>query len=183
MSIVIDTSSLMILVRYYLPFDKDNSLKLFIKETIASGEIIILDAVYQESRFISKGLIVEKLEFLGKKMFNTLTILPDDTFFDHLEKQFCNLAIKKKLNDSDYEVQKNKYLNTADAKLILFCIKDKDSLELNKPLLVTEETKTENDNKLFKKIPNICDILDIEHCNLPTLFKDHFKIQLSDFLN
>jgi hypothetical protein len=52
----------------------------------------------------------------------------------------------------------------------------------DKPILVTEETISENDKKLFKKLPEICKLLEIEHCNLPTLFKKYFKINFSDFL-
>ena len=86
------------------------------------------------------------------------------------------------MDATQFEIQKGKFLESADAKLILYCEKDKTSLELDKPILVTEETRTENDNKLFKKLPEICTILSIEHCNLPTLLKDHFKINMSEFL-
>jgi len=54
MRVVIDTSSLLSLVRYYLPFDKNGVLFGLIKSKFASGEIIMLDAVYEESKFIGQ---------------------------------------------------------------------------------------------------------------------------------
>jgi len=180
MRAVIDSNSLLALVRYYLPFDKDNTLKKFIKEKIDSHELIILDKIYEESKYIAKGLVLKELEFLKDKTTHIKTneILPDNKFFNQLENQFCYGVQKNRLNTIEFETEKNKFLESADAKLILYCIKDNNSLILDKPILVTEETKSENDNKLFKKIPEICTILEIEQCNLPSLFRDHFKINI-----
>lgn len=182
MRIVIDTSSLLALVRYYLPFDKGDSLKKFILGRIDAGEIIILDKVFEESKFISKGIIIKELNPPKNKVVKTVDILPTAKFFNQLENQFCYGVQKNRLNSAEFETEKNKFLDSADAKQILYCIKDKSSLDIDKPILVTEETKTENDSKLFKKLPEICTMLEIEHCNLTTLFKDHFKINLSKHL-
>lgn len=182
MRIVIDTSSLLALVRYYLPFDKDDSLKKFIIGRIDAGEIIILDKVFEESKFIAKGIIIKELNPPKNKVVKTSDILPAPKFFNQLEHQFCYGFQKNRLNSAEFEIQKNKFLDSADAKQILYCIKDKNSLDIDRPILVTEETKTENDSKLFKKLPEICTILDIEHCNLPMLFKNHFNINLSKYL-
>ncbi len=57
MRVVIDTSSLVGLVRYYLPFDKKGFLFEVIKSKFSSGEIILLDAVYEESKFVSRKII------------------------------------------------------------------------------------------------------------------------------
>lgn len=48
MKVVIDTNSLLSLVRYYLPFDKNGVLNDFFKKKIETGEIIIIDLVLQE---------------------------------------------------------------------------------------------------------------------------------------
>lgn len=40
MKVVIDTNSLLSLIRYYLPFDKNGILFQFIKKKIEIGEII-----------------------------------------------------------------------------------------------------------------------------------------------
>ena len=59
---------------------------------------------------------------------------------------------KKKLTKNDYENEKVKFIEGADCQLILYAMKDKES-----NIIVTEESKSQNDNKLFKKIPLICD--------------------------
>lgn len=184
MRAVIDTTSLVSFVRYYLPFDKGDKLKKLLEKKFKSGEIVLLDKVFEESRYIAKGIIHKELKFLddNKKIVKTDLILPEQKFFNILGNQLCYGSQKNKLTTTEYEVEEKKFLNTADAKLILYCEKDKNSLELDKPLLVTEETRTENDSKLFKKLPEICTILNIEHCNLPALLKDHFKINLSEYL-
>lgn len=181
MRVVIDTSSLMALVRYYLPFEKGNSLKDLFQQKIETGEIIVLDKVFEESTYISKGIITKELKFLKNKLVKTSDILPYPKFFNQLENQLCYGVLKNRLNSIEFENERNKFLETADAKQILYCLKDNNSLEFDKPILVTEETKVENDKKLFKKIPEICSILNIESCNLPALLKNHLNIKLSEF--
>jgi hypothetical protein len=54
-------------------------------------------------------------------------------------------------------------------KLIILClnlIRDHSDEEI---ILVTEETESNNDNKLFKKIPSICKELSITTMTLPEL--------------
>jgi hypothetical protein len=184
MKVLIDTSSLLALVRYYIPFDKENSLKDFIKKEIDSGSIVIIDKVYEESKFISKGIIIDELYFLKEKKrhYKTDELLPAPKFFKILDNQLCYVSQKNRLNTAEYELYRNNYLDSADAKLILYCTKDSNSLGIDNPILVTEETLTDNDNKLFKKLPAICSILGIDQCNLPTLLKDHYKISLSQYL-
>lgn len=184
MRAVIDTTSLVSFVRYYLPFDKADKLKKLLEKKFISGELIILDKVFEEAGRIAKGIVTEQLEFLDnkKKLVKTELILPEQKFFKILENQLCYGAQKNRLNTVEFDLKKKEFLEAADAKLILFCLKDKNKLELDKPILVTEETRTDNDGKLFKKLPEICSILEIEHCNLPTLLRDYFQINLSDYL-
>lgn len=184
MRAVIDTTSLVSFVRYYLPFDKAGKLKKLLERKFTSGELIVLDKVYDESKFVAKGIVNKELKFLAKspKIIKTELILPESKFFKRLENELCYGSQRNKLTATEFEIEQKKFLETADAKLILFCDKDKSTLELDKPILVTEETKSENDNKLFKKLPEICTILNIEHCNLPTLLRDHFQINLSEYL-
>ena len=184
MRAAIDTTSLVSFVRYYLPFDKADKLKKLLEKKFNSGEVIVLDKVFEESGRVAKGIVTEKLDFLDdkKKLVKTDMILPEQKFFNILENQLCYGSQKNKLTDVQFEIEQKRYLNSADAKLILFCEKDKNNLGLDKPILVTEESRSENDGKLFKKLPEICSILNIEHCNLPTLIKDHFQINLSDYL-
>src|SRR5688572_19878960 len=69
MRVVIDTSSLVSLVRYYLPFDKKGILFELIKSKFSLGEVILLDAVYEESKFVSQKTILQHLDFLTDKEF------------------------------------------------------------------------------------------------------------------
>lgn len=184
MKVVIDTSSLLSLVRYYLPFQKDELLSKFFKEKIEKHEIIILDKVVVESKRTAKGIVVEKLDFIKIKSNQVKTdlILPGPGFITDLENRLCYGSQKNKLSEIEFESRKNNFLESADAKLILYCLNERSPLEIDNQILVTEETRTENDNKLFKKLPEICAILDIESITLPTLLKYNFEMKFSDYL-
>lgn len=179
---ILDTSSLLAFVRYYLPFDKSDTLKNFLKDKFENGEIIILDKVVEESKGIAKGVILTELGFIekSKKVFNTSNLLPSKKFFNLMENQFCDKTIMKlkDIDDVAFEIEKSNYLKSPDANLIIYAM----SLKSNTPIIVTEETRSANDNKLFKKIPTNCSEVNIECCTLPQLFKNHFKLDLSELL-
>lgn len=185
MNALIDTSSLLAFVRYYLPFDKNNTLKNFIERKYETGEIIILDKVLEESKYLAQGLILKKLDFLvdtsrKTKVVSTGSLLPFPKFFNMLENQFCNREVikLKALNDIEFEIEKNKYLSNADAKLILYAMQHKST----NPIIVTEETIASNDNKIFRKIPDNCKSIGIQCCTLPILLTEHFKLELNGFV-
>lgn len=184
MRVAIDTSSLMALVRYYLPFDKDDSLKNFFKIKVENKEIVIIDKVATESKRNAKGIIVKNLEFLEdkKNQIKTDILLPEANFLRDLENRLCYASRKNTLTETEFENRKQAFLEDADAKLILFCLSNKRGLNLDEFVLVTEETKTDNDGKPFKKLPEMCDLLNIEHCSLPALLENYYNIQLSKFL-
>lgn len=186
MKVVIDTNSLLSLVRYYLPFDKKGVLFQFIKSKIEHGEIIIIDKVFEECKYYSKGLILTKLSYLTDKTFLKTTKTPFITdslivpntkqFFHKLNNVFVNNVIRKKLTNVEFENQKNKYLSDADMKQIILCLNlQKDG---EQAILVTEETESNNDNKLFKKIPAICNELNIETLTLPELLGKYNDIDI-----
>jgi len=179
MRVVIDTSSLLSLVRYYLPFDKNEILYNLIESKIKSGEIIILDKVYEECKYTSKGLVLKSINYLNDKKIRVKTeeLLPTTKFFNQLENQFINGAIRNKLTAVEFENRKNAYLESADAKLLLFCLKNKNLFE-SVLYIVTEETETSNDNKSFKKLPAVCKILDINVLTLPELIDSYEEINL-----
>ena len=179
MKVVIDTNSLLSLVRYYLPFDKNSVLHNFFKKKIETGEIILIDKVFEECTYNSKGLVIETLFFLKDKKFLKSAKIPYKTdsllapspakFLRQLENQFVNQVVKKqkKLTDTEFESQKSNFLENADVKQIILglnLIKQGEEV-----VLVTEETESGNDNKLFKKIPAICKELGIETLTLPEL--------------
>jgi len=181
--VVIDTNSLLSLVRYYLPFDKNSVLFDFFKDKIEQGEIIIIDKVLEECSYNSKGLVIQTLSYLTDKSFLKSVDLPLKTdsliapspakFLRQVDNQFVNTVVLKqrKLTLVEYENQKNHFMNDADMRLILLCmnlIKDNKDEEV---FLVTEESEYSNDNKLFKKIPTICKELDIQVLTLPQLLE------------
>jgi hypothetical protein len=188
MKVVIDTNSLLSLVRYYLPFDKKGVLFNFFKTKIEKGEIIIIDKVFQECTYNSKGIVLTTLDYLNDKSFLKSSKVPYKTdsllapspakFLRQVENQFVNTVVRrqKKLSDTEFENQKNSFLNDADMKQIILClnlIKDGE-----KVVLVTEETESSNDNKLFKKIPAICKELEIETMTLPELIANYDGIDI-----
>lgn len=190
MKVVIDTNSLLSLVRYYLPFDNKLVLSNYIKDKIEQGEIIIIDKVFEQCQYNSRGIVLEKLSYLKDKSFQKLSKLPYRTdsllapspakFLRQIDNQFVNTIILKqrKFTEVEYENQKNHFLEDADMKMIILClnlIKDSSNEEI---ILVTEESETSNDNKLFKKIPAICKELNITTMTLPELLTKYNDIDI-----
>ncbi len=188
MKVVIDSSSLISLSRYYLPFDRNRKLYDFIKSKIKSGEIVIIDRVLRECSFASKGVVLQSLDFLNDKSFLKSNKVPKKTddliapapqkFLRQLDNQFVNRVIlqQRKLTDVEYENQKESFLNDADMKQIILCLNY--IHEGEETILVTEETEISNDNKLFKKIPAICKQLKIETMTLPELISGYQEIDI-----
>jgi len=189
MIVVIDTSSLLSLVRYYLPFDKKGILFEVIKRKFETGEIILLDAVYDECKYIGQKAILKKLHYLEDRDFlkehkviiktDELIPLSPVKFLNMLKNQFvANQFQLRKLTDAEFEVKKKEFMESADAKLIMHCqhlIKDNPEEEI---YLVTEETSAANDLKLFKKIPAICEVLRIPVITLPELLEKYPEVDL-----
>lgn len=189
MTAIIDTSSLMAIARYYLPFDQNNNLKSLLQSHFDNDSFVVIDQVFSESRFQAKGIIINELDFISKaskKIINTEEVLPNRAFFNMLENQFCDKDILRlrNLSPAEFESEKNRYLQGADAKIILYAQKliRQGNLIPDKVIVVTEESATGNDGKLFRKIPAICGQLNIECCTLPVLFKDHYEIKFSELL-
>ncbi|MCD5382918.1 DUF4411 family protein [Candidatus Gracilibacteria bacterium] len=175
MKVIIDTSSLLALVRYYLPFDNNRTLFGLIQSKIVNKDIIIIDKVIVESKYITKGIILEKLDYLKDReiRINTTEILPTRKFYNQLEHQFVYGSVKNRLNEAEYEKMKESFLQSADAKLILYALeynKENNMFQDDKMIIVTEESSTENDNKFIKKIPQIGKILELDVITLPEYF-------------
>jgi hypothetical protein len=99
-------------------------------------------------------------------------------FLRQLENQFVNSIVRKqkKLTEIEFENQKNSFLNDADIKQIILCLNLIKKGE--KVVLVTEETESSNDNKLFKKIPAICRELGIDTMTLTELIVKYEGIDI-----
>ncbi len=186
MKVVIDTNSLLSLVRYYLPFDKKGVLFQFIKSKIENGDIIIIDKVLEECTYNSKGLVLSKLPYLTDKVFLKASKVPYKTdsllvpntrqFFHQLNTVFVNTPIKRKLTEVEFENQKSSFIESADMKQVILSLNLKNQGE--QVIIVTEETESSNDNKLFKKIPAICKELEIDTMTLPELIANYEGIDI-----
>ena len=179
MKVALDTSSLLSLVRYYLPFDNDSALYDFFKNKVELGEFLILDSVAEECRYLAKGLVSESLLYIKERdnQVSTKLLFPNKKFMNLLDNNFINRVVKNELSEIEFETRKSAFLNSADAKLILCAldyIKKEDDV-----LIVTEETKSNNDNKGFKKIPTICQILEIKVLTLPQLLETYRDIDIN----
>lgn len=185
MRAIVDTSSLLNLVRYYLPFDRNGRLKDIFQAMFESGELIVIDKVQAESRNINSGLIKNTLGFIfspshARYVVQTPYLLPDAQFYKQLENDFCNHSIvrSKRLTEAEVESEKNRFVDTADAKIILYAIK----IYSQSPIVITEESLKQNDGKVFKKIPSICSILNVPCVTLPVFMKDKCGLNLGEIL-
>ncbi|MDO9038179.1 MAG: DUF4411 family protein [Lutibacter sp.] len=187
MIVVIDTSSLLSLVRYYLPFDQNKKLFNLIKQEIQNHNIIIIDEVLNECKSVSGKLVVKKLDFLINKEFLNLFKIPTKTenlippsptkFYNLVDNTFITTNAKR-LNSAQMEQQKREFLGSADAKMIIYLLNKINSNSFEKLFLVTEETEGSNDQKAFKKLPAICKILNIEVKTLPELLELYSEINI-----
>ncbi len=185
---VIDTSSLLSLVRYYLPFDLNSILYDYIKGKFESGELVIIDRVCDECRYTAKGIVTETLEFLGEKQFKKATKLPLDTssliapspkrFLNMVDNSFVVMSQKNRLLQTEYESQRYEFLESADIKQILLCLNKKSEDENIEIAIITEETRDGNDMKLFQKIPMICSQVGIDTMTLPELLATYTDINI-----
>ncbi len=179
MKVIIDTNSLLSLVRYYIKIDSKNILSKYIKSKLESGELLIIDKVYDECKYVSKGDILSTLNYLNDNYFlksinfpiktdNLLAPAPNK-LLRQIDNQFVNSVVlkQKKISEIEYEIQKNIFMNGADIKQIILALNYKrDNIDV---IIVTEESEISNDNKLFKKIPSMCKELNIKTMTLPEL--------------
>lgn len=173
MRFIIDTSTWVSLVRYYKPFDDSLTIYNFFKQKLTSGEFLLIDGVSSECKFVSKRIVSKELDFISDKNFicKTNELLPTPKYFRLLDNQFCNQHQKRKLTKTEIEESISEFLKSADSKIIMKAIEISKSLE--GIVVVTEESNSDNDNKLFKKIPLMCQIINIECIGLPKLMKKY----------
>lgn len=178
MKVIIDTSSLVSLVRYYLPFDKEGKLKAFIEERIEAKNLIVLEQVVEECKLQGKGQVVKALPFIDKPKNKTaVTDVPvNKKLFNMIDNNFINGSIAGQLPAAEYQLARDKFMKTADFAMTLYAdsIKDKEDV-----VIVTEETGYSNDGKPFKKIPGICDTIGVKTLNLPTFLSESSIIDLT----
>ena len=174
---LIDTSSLVALARYYQPFDKDKVLYSYLEKEISEGRMIVLDKVAEEAQYTAKGIAINYLSFLSNKKYihSSESIIPTKRFFNMLDNNFVVPSEKKLLDESLYEERRNSYLMSADAVIVLFA----DSYHGLEPIqIVTEESNSSNDRKLFQKIPRICEQMKFKTMRLPEYLKECEEVEV-----
>jgi len=130
MTVAIDTNSLIYLIRYYLKFDSGGKLFNLFKEKIENGEIVIIDEVLEECKYTSKKIVVKTFDYLldkdwkkaNKVIAKTDSIIPPSSkkFHNIIDNQMINARAKHEFTPDEYEIAKEQYLKSADARLILF---------------------------------------------------------------
>lgn len=188
MIFILDSNSMLSLVRYYIKIDKNEFLLDFFKSKFESGELLIIDKVYNECSYLAKGLVLKDLHFLKNKDFlktykvpyktNSIIAPAPKKFLRQIDNSFINTVVikQKKISDIEYEIQKNRFLESADIKQITLALNFKK--EGQDVSIVTEETEYSNDNKIFKKIPAMCKELEITTITLPELLIE-FNLQMN----
>lgn len=183
MKYIIDTSTWVSLVRYYKPFDNSSIIYDFFKQKIENDDFLLLNEVSLECSFVSKSLVTKELDFVLYKTLITKTsdLLPSKKFYNLLENQFCNSFAKRQLEDYEIEQLTEDFVKSADAKIVMKALAAK-SID-NNITIVTEETTSNNDNKLFKKIPIMCSLINVDCINLPQLiikFDNEISIRINN---
>lgn len=182
MRTLVDTSSLVSLARYYHPFDSTDAISEFLSSEIASGNIIVLDKIAEEVQFVSGGMAVETFPCLKdkKRVVSTKDIIPKQKFFNMLDNNFVDNAVKRlKFRDDEegYNNARESFLKGADCALVVYAMNN--SSELDPIQILTEESATQNDGKLFKKIPFICRELGIRTLTSVEYLKELQSIRIN----
>lgn len=128
-------------------------------------------------------MIIESMPFLAdvERIVSTKELVPTKKFLNMLEHQFCEQVIRsnRQLTDAEFEVEKSAHLESGDGKLLLFA-----ALSIDPELvIVTEETASANDNKLFKKIPACFREFPIPCITLPEFITKSFATDLGLLLS
>lgn len=183
MAIVVDTCSLVMIAKNYLPLDEDGNMITFVNQSFTNSELILLDTIRDEANFASGGIALNSMPFLKDKkiVVKTTDLLPPapQRFNNSIDNNFCVRLLKNELTEEEYIQQKDEFLKSGDAKIVVYSWKmqhDQPNIFENFSVM-TEETRNQNDGKLFKKLPLICDFLNIKTISaVEFLNQNGFKI-------
>ena len=165
---VIDTSSLLMLARYFHPFDDDKVLAHKIQQGFMSKSLILLQSVFEESDRVAQQLVVKTFAFLTDKELSKVknNQLLEETMHYRLDNNWAIPNQKGKFSNEEYTQQKSEYIKTADFQLVYYAIEHENTR------IITEESRSQNDGKLFKKIPIICQEEKIPCKNISELLQE-----------
>lgn len=163
---IIDTSSLLAITRYYLSLKDERDLLDFIESKFRRGDLIFLNTIKSEAFRTQKGIVIESMKFLDEP---ELCVKDEDLlppaprrFSNQLDHNLCVPLQKKRLTDEQYVLQKEAYMQSGDIKMVLYAL---NNVELD-PVIITEETPLNNDGKLFRKLPMVCNFLGIRYMSI-----------------
>ena len=166
---IIDTSSLLNLVRYYHPFDSDKKLYNKTEEMFVTEYFLLIENVLKEAERVAGGRILKTYSFLRKEAGKIKRIKSDTAISRELHERIDKgwvIKTNKPENQEGYkEVKTREIEERADFQLVFAAIN-------RRATVVTEESKSINDNKVFKKIPLICEHEEIPCITLPDLLKE-----------
>ena len=177
MRTIVDTSSLVRMAQSYQPFDNTQALETFLSHELKNGELILLDKVADEIRYVSKGIAFNTFKCLQdrKNIRSTSDLMPSKKFYNMLDNSFVNVPVRNltlKNDDTAYQNERDAYLQSTDCTLIVYANQQKDG-NFEPIQILTEETSFQNDNKLFRKIPFICSVLGIPTTDVVQYLKQH----------
>ena len=93
-----------------------------------------------------------------------------------IDNNFINGSIAGQLPPAEYQLERDKFMRTADFAMVLYAYSTKEKEEV---VIVTEETGYSNDGKPFRKIPGICETIGVKTLNLPMFFSENNIIDLT----
>lgn len=164
---VIDTSSLLVLVRHLLKFDRDGKLLKIIKEMFSQGTAVLHEVVHEE---IHRKMVAGALGFLHSAP-RVLVQKPTPARLRHVHDHWIN----KERNLTDIKLEE--YSLKADCQIIEHCRRMNAKMSSIEHVVVTEELPylDENSNarpRPFKKIPDICASEGVRCMNLVDMLKE-----------
>ena len=165
MAIVVDTCSLVMIAKNYLPLDENGSMVAFLEQKFKERELLLLDAIQQEASQTSKGIAMEKMPFLKDKamVIKTVDMFPPSPkkFDNMIDNNFCIPLFRRKLNEEEYIQQKTDFRNSGDAKIIVYSLRVMNENLFGDYCVMTEESRLPNDGKSFKKLRLICEFIGV----------------------
>ena len=185
-TIILDASSIINFIRYYHNYFSFNEQKIifsglnnFLINKIKTGEIIILDKVFNELRSYD---LIEFKKYIKNYVINSLVVFEQ---VQNLMDKYYLFENEKFYNDNQIKIDNalEKY-ETTHADLFLIAYANKLKSEGKNVLLITEESFV-RDKKLIGKIPVICKKTNenIWCRNIPFALFEFYKEELEFSLN
>lgn len=184
MKYIIDTNSLLVLVRYYLPLDHNGELRELIIAAFRKGDWVITEQVLNECKQVAGGIVISEFNELADNQFRKLAAIPFNvniskglnakTVTHWLNQLFVRQEIEKAMEAESVEIEKEMFRDSADFSLIVAAFNKK--AEGAEVCVMTEESRNSNDSKLYLKIPLMCERTKVRCISIADYLNRHFSI-------